>query len=99
MGDITHFFDDVTRFLLIYRTDRDRYMKPCPNSKRYTLNGKLVGKSQTRKEIDYVQRMWQPSSEDSEIVDVADEGSLFCSRIGGCDPIFKINLHSNPKAS
>ena len=30
MGDITRFFDDVTRFSLIYKTDRNRYMEPCP---------------------------------------------------------------------
>ena len=32
MGDITHFFDDVTRFSFIYKPDRDRYMEPCPKT-------------------------------------------------------------------
>jgi hypothetical protein len=27
--------------------------------------------------------MWQSSSEDSEILDIVDEESLFCSRLGG----------------
>ena len=30
MGDIIHLLDDVTRFSLIYKTDLDWYMEPCP---------------------------------------------------------------------
>ena len=30
MGDITHFFDDVTGFSPIWKTDRDRYMELSP---------------------------------------------------------------------
>ena len=38
MGDITHFFDDVTHFSLTYKTDWDRYIEPCPKCSSTSLS-------------------------------------------------------------